>query len=321
MFNQFPDYQSLEKGSKDAPAKANRSIPDRIETYGLLKYIGKQSKVLDLGCNRGYFGTVLSDKIHSYHGIDSDQNQLNHAVIKPNMSFEHGTFTGPIGRYNAIFSFAFHSYVGMSMKAYAQSLYDMCEPEGYLFIEGHPPGYRGEPDDYLNPLRDYLSKHFTIIEEKEVKDRQMKRPFVIYQKMTGMVSRCERYGDILRKIYHNDTIDRYHDRGIKAHWKKETTALKTLKGEKHIPTILNDEDGIIDMSWCGDRINKDNLPEGWKKQCREIDEIQKKYGIIHIDVKLKNITVKDGVIYLLDWGLWTNDRKELQPIEKVLTWD
>lgn len=319
MFNQFPDYQSLEKGAEGAPAKANRSIPDRIEYYGLMKYLNKGSKVLDLGCNRGYFGTVLSDKIHSYHGMDSDQSQLNHAIIKSNMSLQHGSFTEPIGRYNVIFSFAFHSYVGMSMKAYAKCLYDMCEPEGYLFIEGHPPGYRGEPNDHFIPLKEHLSKHFTILEEKEVKDRELKRPFIIYQKMTGMVSWCERIGDIIEKHYYDQTIPQYLERGIIQHWKKELIALKTLKGQKHVPQLISAENNIIKMSWCGDRLNKDNLPKNWKAQCKKIDALQKKFGIIHMDVKLKNITVKNGTIYLLDWGLWTNDKSKFQPIEKVLT--
>ncbi len=315
-FNQFPDYQSLEKATEGAPAKANRSIPDRIEDYGLLRYVNKSSRILDLGCNRGYFGTVLSDKIHSYHGMDSDQNQLNHAILKSNMTLENNKFSGSIGLYNVIFSFAFHSYVDMSMETYAHHLNEMLEPEGYLFIEGHPKGYRGEPEEHLDPLKEHLSKHFTILEEKQVKDRELLRPFIIYQKMTGMVSRCLKKGNVLEKHYYDESVSEYTSRGIKRHWEKELIALKTLKGQKHIPEFIEAENNVIKMSWCGNRLNKRNLPKNWKKQCKEIEDIQVKYGIIHHDVKLKNLSVFKGVIYLLDWGLWGDG--EPRSIENII---
>ena len=67
----FTTYQTL--GSE----KGHRNIPDRITDYELLNYINKNSSVIDIGCNRGYFGIVLSDKIKSYIGIEHDNNELN----------------------------------------------------------------------------------------------------------------------------------------------------------------------------------------------------------------------------------------------------
>lgn len=182
VFNQFPDYQSLEKGAKGAPAKANRSIPDRVDDYGLLKYLNKKSKVLDLGCNRGFFGTYLSPSISSYVGCEGDPNQLAHAQKKPNMRFISGEYKRVNESFDVILCLAFHSYVNMSMVDFAKDLNSMCADGGTIFIEGHPKGYRGEPEQHFEPLMDELLKTFEIIEERDVVDRELLRPFRILQR-------------------------------------------------------------------------------------------------------------------------------------------
>lgn len=316
-FNNFPDYQSLEKGSKGEPAKANRSIPDRIEEYGIMNYINKDSKVLDLGCNRGYFGTVLSPHIHSYVGIDSDTNQLKHAQRKGNMTLKNQEFSCQDGKFDVILSLAFHSYVNVSMKDYANCLDSMLAEDGTIFIEGHPPGYRGEPELYLNPLKENLKAKYCIIESRKVKDRELLRPFLILKRMQGMVSTCELDGDVIKKQYLPDTQENAN-RGINHHWKKELIAFKTLDKEDHVPLLIEHDDTSILMSYCGERISKFNIPKDWKKQCEEINELQRRHKLFHQDIKTKNICVKDGIIYLIDWGLWSDDKNRLQPIENVI---
>lgn len=317
-FNNFPDYQSLESNSKGAAAKANRSIPDRIKDYGLMDYINSESRVLDLGCNRGYFGTLLSPHIKSYTGLDSDANQLKHAQKKPNMTFHNNKSFGVlIAPYDIILSLAFHSYVDMSMDEYGKFLDFSLSDEGYLFIEGHPPGYRGEPELYLEPLKKYLSTNFCIVQQRKVKDRELLRPFIIYKRMNGMVSNCIKIGDVIEKHYLPDNAGN-RTRGIKSHWSQEIKALDKLSGLKHFPEVIEHGDGIIKMRFCGDRISKYNLPKDWKEQCKEINDTQKKHKLFHIDVKPKNICVLDGTIYLIDWGLWSTDVNKLQPIENVI---
>ncbi len=322
-FNQFPDYQSLESGSKGESAKANRSIPDRVKDYGLMDYINSDTRVLDLGCNRGYFGTVLSPHIKSYTGFDSDANQLKHAQIKPNMTLHNSEELGVIVTpFDVVLCLAFHSYVNISMDDFGKFLDNCLSQEGYLFIEGHPPGYRGEPELYLNPLKQYLSENFCIIEERKVKDRELLRPFIIYKRMKGMVSNCIKKGSIIEKHYLPDTPPN-KERGIKSHWDQEIKALSEFEGEKHFPQMIEHKDNVIKMNFCGERVTKYNLPKDWEKQCKRINDIQKKHKIFHVDVKPKNICVLKGVIYLIDWGLWSKDINYLQPIENVLRelWD
>ncbi len=193
-YNMFPNYQTLVSGSKGEPGQANRSIPDRIITYGIDKVVTENSSILDLGCNRGFFGIALSPLIGSYLGIDSDQNQIIHGQnIKASEGLNNLTYrcekynlNSGYGRFDIIICCAFHIYVDVSMEAFANHLTKMLKEGGHLFLEGHPPGYHlpnseyNEPESYWNPLTNGLK--MKIIEEKKVKDRELMRPFIHYQK-------------------------------------------------------------------------------------------------------------------------------------------
>ncbi len=196
-YNLFPHYQTLESGSTGEPGKANRSIPDRIITYGIDKVVTKESSVFDLGCNRGFFGIALSPLIESYLGIDSDQNQIAHGQnIKASEGLSNLTYRcekydllAGYGRFDIIICCAFHIYTGVSMESFAEHLSKMLKPKGHLFLEGHPSGYHlpnseyNEPESYWNPLTSGLRSHkLNVIEEKKVKDRELLRPFIHYQK-------------------------------------------------------------------------------------------------------------------------------------------
>lgn len=195
-YNMFPDYQSLEIGTEGKPGKANRSIPDRLLTYGIPRVVTKESTVLDLGCNRGYFGIVLSSNIKHYTGIEADANQLKYGIIEKmergitNMSLRSEKYSpaSMYGRFDIIICTAFHIYTGVPMTQFGKHLIDMMNPDGHLFLEGHPPGYHlpsvdlNEPESYWNPLTGYLKSQLTIVEEKTVKDRELTRPFIHFQK-------------------------------------------------------------------------------------------------------------------------------------------
>lgn len=190
----FPNYQSLDEGTKGEPAKANRSIPDRVKEYGILDYVTKDSVVLDLGCNRGFFGVFLSPHIRHYLGIDSDKNQIAFGVSEmqtrniTNCNLTHQDFKCLNPKFDIILCLAFHIYVDMDMNTFANCLIKMLNPNGHLFLEGHPKGYHlpnsalNEPEYYWNPLTRTLFQHLTIIKTKKVKDRELLRPFIHYQK-------------------------------------------------------------------------------------------------------------------------------------------
>lgn len=130
----------------------------------------------------------------------------------------------------------------------------------------------------------------------------------------GMVSivNINREENSVRKAYLKDERKEV----LKNHWDKEVEALVLLKGEKHFPQVLNiDEIGkVIKMTYCGESLTKENLPKNWEDQCDEITSILEGKKIFHADIYLKNILVKDGMIYLIDFGIW---QKVVQKIKSI----
>lgn len=136
-----------------------------------------------------------------------------------------------------------------------------------------------------------------------------------------MVSQCFREGNILIKKYFGTDVPKYGDRCINHHWRMEKHALEKLKGERHIPTLIDvdEEKRHLQLRFVGHKITRENRPENWVEQCEEIEALQKKHNMFHLDVKPKNITVYYGIIYLIDWGLWTHDINRKESIKKVLS--
>lgn len=191
--NMFPHYQTLRSGTEGEPGKANRSIPDRINEYGLMDVVLDKS-VLDIGCNRGYFGVCLAPYVKSYLGIDTDKNQLQfgeYLIRKSGLKHTillNEQFKLRSDKFDVILCLSFHIYVGIPMIQFGEHLVHMLKPEGHLFLEGHPPGYHlpnvnlNEPESYWNPLTVHLKSQLTVVEEKTVKDRELTRPFIHFKK-------------------------------------------------------------------------------------------------------------------------------------------
>ena len=109
----------------------------------------------------------------------------------------------------------------------------------------------------------------------------------------------------VRKQYITDPKKR-NQKVMLAHWNKELAALMKLKNTKHFPNMVHysNKNRFIDMSYCGEMVTKDTLPKNWKSQCSEIGRRLTKLKIYHNDIFCKNITVKDGILHLIDFGLW-----------------
>ena len=313
----FSSYQCLEPGTEGTSANANRSIPDRINDYELMDYLNENSAVLDIGCNRGYFGILLSPFIKEYLGIDHDKKQLKIGLreIKKqnikNCTFLKSKFKKLDKKFDVILSLAVHSYIKMPMEEYGQALVDMLNPGGFLIVEGHPPGCNSvEPEKYYEPLLKFLNTRLIAIKEKTIVDRELIRPFTVFSSTCGMVSKCKKadhpnYGKITYKVYTLDYPDVNFRNAVNDHYRQELIALNRFKEEKHIPKLHDCINNALILEDCGQHLTKENMPENWKEQCSEIEEVQERHGIYHMDIFPKNLTVKDNVIYLIDWGVWS----------------
>ena len=103
----------------------------------------------------------------------------------------------------------------------------------------------------------------------------------------------------------------------------EVNALIIMKGETHIPSIINinSVDLSIILEYCGELLTQDNCPDNWRSQLIEIYQLLQKYHIYHNDIHLGNLCLKDGIIYLIDFGLakhhidWQYQNLSLELIE------
>lgn len=111
-------------------------------------------------------------------------------------------------------------------------------------------------------------------------------------------------GFVVKRYITNPSLRNQTD--IDAHWNKELIALDRLKGKPHVPQIHSHDirEKFIVMSYCGSRVTRETLPANWKKQCEEIEYMLAAMKMFHNDVFCKNICVRDGILYLVDWGLW-----------------
>lgn len=146
----------------------------------------------------------------------------------------------------------------------------------------------------------------------------------------GMVSQVYLHNGRVSKQYftpfHNHT-----GKSIQEHWDRELEALKIVSGRKHFPKLIkvDEVNRIIIMSYCGEALTKENLPSDWKKQCRQIERVCRELSVFNRDFigletntvppHHKNILVKDGIIHIIDFGIWADGKStELDSITSII---
>lgn len=71
---------------------------------------------------------------------------------------------------------------------------------------------------------------------------------------------------------------------------------------KWAPRLIHADDRSIVTEYCGEPVNYKNIPSDYIDQTKKIIEDMKKLHIKHNDIKAAEILVKDGKIYLCDFG-------------------
>lgn len=89
----------------------------------------------------------------------------------------------------------------------------------------------------------------------------------------------------------------------------EERMLKAAKGV-HFPKLLSRDDRTLRIEHCGEPLGAHNVPDNWLQQLEEILEELDSCGIVHRDVRLDNLMVRDGTVRLVDFG-WARLKGEL----------
>ena len=98
----------------------------------------------------------------------------------------------------------------------------------------------------------------------------------------------------------------------KIHYLNEVKYLTLLESYDICPKIIEKNENSLILTDCGETLCPLNIPENWKDQITNIFEIFKKEKIYHNDIKFENFTVKNGNIYIIDFG-WTSQHSPSYP--------
>jgi 2-polyprenyl-3-methyl-5-hydroxy-6-metoxy-1,4-benzoquinol methylase len=125
-----------------------RSTEDRFDQYKIKNILKPDFKVLDIGCNCGFFSLYVARYVKLVHGIEPNKALIEAGEIVSDYlkvdkcKFIRKGFSGfkSEQRYDLILSLAAHKWVKMSLEIYIDKIISHLEPNGYLFIESHHLG-------------------------------------------------------------------------------------------------------------------------------------------------------------------------------------
>lgn len=166
-------YQSFEP----LGISGQRPTEHRIKKYNILKHINESDKILDIGSNCGFMSIALSDKVQSIYGVEANpyfasvSNATATYLNKSNLQFDNLNFViDGKKKYNLIFSFAVHYWIGINLETYLSGLHSMLLENGKLLIESQ--NIETVDSDFENKLLNYISSSnsFKLIEQGEICD-------------------------------------------------------------------------------------------------------------------------------------------------------
>ncbi len=116
----------------------------------------------------------------------------------------------------------------------------------------------------------------------------------------------------------------YHRAELKWQKQREIDFLHQLDGLPHFPQIVGVDESGIHMTHCGEKFTKESLAN----VDLDIVEIQlnsillslESWCIRHRDITVNNLTWKDGMLYLVDfgWSIWDSEDDTPVPVPQVM---
>lgn len=106
-------------------------------------------------------------------------------------------------------------------------------------------------------------------------------------------------GYIVKKTIKNNAMGSYMLRN-------EVNGLSKLNRFNHFPKLLGYFNNSIYMTYCGEKITSENIPDNWEDQVNEIEISLIEAKTNPDDMIQRNICVLNNVIYIIDFGLNTN---------------
>ena len=153
-------YQSFEP----LGLMGDRSNGDRFMKYRMNHFLNKDSTVLDIGCNCGFFSLTVAPFVKTITGVDVDEKFISIAnKTRDKCELWNGSFLvkdvfgdGIEGTYDAIFMLSLPANIGVYEKA--DAIASSIHENGYLFLESHNMKGLNEPYLFHKLVELYRSK-------------------------------------------------------------------------------------------------------------------------------------------------------------------
>ena len=137
------------QGFKELGLKGQRDCEKRIREYHLDEYLNVHSKVLDIGCNTGFFDLQIADKVEQVEGYDVDETMIDIGVkTKEYLGIRNVSLCCKdifkeqlLKKYDIVFAFAIHGPVinlgGVDENEFVSKIVEVTKEGGYFFFESH----------------------------------------------------------------------------------------------------------------------------------------------------------------------------------------
>ena len=185
-FGESKFYQSFPR----IKLEGERPTDIRIEKYDLKRYLSKRVDVLDIGANDGFIDMEISSEVNSVLGVEYNEKLVEMAhVAKDILKIDNVDFvcddynhwkTVNRRKFDIIFSFAIHIWIGTTPEEYARDIYKMLNNNGVFFFESQTL----ESDvKYVDYCREFERVGLKKIREDNIKDDGLtNRRFAIFLK-------------------------------------------------------------------------------------------------------------------------------------------
>ena len=150
----------------------------RFNRYGLERYLSKEHSVLDIACNCGFMSLYTSYHVKRVLGVEIDKSLVEIArTTAEYLSVDNCEFTccdfnlfKTDEKFDFIYSFAAHHWIGMAMDEYGQALAKLLKPGGMVLLESHLVRDSEAADKFQKIIDEFSHETFVEIGEGDMDD-------------------------------------------------------------------------------------------------------------------------------------------------------
>jgi len=179
-------YQSCE----EIGFPGQRPTGKRYEIYGLKNHLESSLDILDIGCNCGFLTLLIAKEVKSATGVEISDSLVEIGQItqvylgRTNVYFRKGNFNKMQfnKKYDFIFSFAVHHWLGTNMKKFGIRLNKMLNPGGKILLESQ--NINTVDTDWGKKIQLFMEAGFEEISNGWLKDDGIiERRFSLFRKL------------------------------------------------------------------------------------------------------------------------------------------